>query len=277
MKIAVFSDVQANLPAMETVVEHIQSWNPDLVVMNGDLINRGPSSPECLAMFDQLRRNDGWLPIKGNHEEYVLHCGATHLPDGVDAALRQFADWTATQLGDQAELMRDWPDHLTIQGPNDDWIHLTHGSMAGNRIGITASLKDTDLAERVPDDVALFVVAHTHKPLERRYGNTRILNVGSAGSPFDGDIRGSWARIEHRGGRWETEIVRFAYDRERTERDFRLSGFLEEGGPLAGFIFEEWKRAELMMPLLRERYIRPLVNGDVDLDQAVAEFLNDLT
>ncbi len=277
MKIAVFSDVQANLPAMETVVERISAWNPDLVVMNGDLINRGPSSPECLALFDEQRRNHGWLPIKGNHEEYVLHCGDTHLPNGVDRALRMFADWTAAQLGEQAELMRDWPDHLTVQGPNDDWIHFTHGSMAGNRIGISPSISDEQLADRVPDDVDLFVVAHTHKPLERLYGNTRILNVGSAGSPFDGDVRGSWARIEHRGGRWETEIVRFDYDRERTERDFRRSGFLEEGGPLAGFIFEEWRRAELMMPLLRERYIRPLVKGDIELDQAVEEFLNDLT
>jgi predicted phosphodiesterase len=277
MKIAVFSDVQANLPAMETVVEHIQSWNPDLVVMNGDLINRGPSSPQCLTLFDDLCRNSGWLPIKGNHEEYVLHCGDTHLPDGVDAALRMFADWTAAQLGKQAEVMRDWPDHLSIQGPKDDWIHFTHGSMAGNRIGITAGITDEQLAQRVPDDVDLFVVAHTHRPLERVFGNTRILNVGSAGSPFDSDVRGSYARIEHRGGRWETEILRFDYDRERTERDFRQSGFLEEGGPLAGFIFEEWRRAELMMPLLRERYIRPLVKGDIDLDQAVEEFLKDLT
>jgi len=63
----------------------------------------------------------------------------------------------------------------------------------------------------------------------------------------------------------------------RTEQDFHASGFLEEGGPLAGFIFEEWKRAELMMPLLRERYMRPLVKGDIELDQAVEEFLKDLT
>ena len=44
MKIAVFSDVQGNLAAFETVVEHIQAWRPDLVLMNGDLVNRGPSS-----------------------------------------------------------------------------------------------------------------------------------------------------------------------------------------------------------------------------------------
>lgn len=277
MKVAVFSDVQANLPAMEVAVEHIQSWNPDLVVMNGDLVNRGPSSPECVSLFDDLQRSSGWLPIKGNHEEFVLRCGQTPPPNKVDAALRLFADWTAEQMGDQAELMRDWPDHMMLQGPNDDWIHFTHGSMAGNRIGITTSTTDEQLAERVPADIDLFVVAHTHRPLDLTYGDTRILNVGSVGSPFDGDIRGSYAQIEHRGGRWNTEIVRFEYDRQRTAQDFRESGFLEEGGPLARFIFEEWKRAELMMPKLRERYMKPLLAGDIALEEAVDAFLNDLS
>ena len=39
MKIAVFSDVQGNLPAMEATVEHIRAWRPDLVILNGDLVN----------------------------------------------------------------------------------------------------------------------------------------------------------------------------------------------------------------------------------------------
>ena len=53
MRVAVFSDVQANLPALETCVAHIQGWNPDLVVMAGDLINRGPRSDACLGLFQQ--------------------------------------------------------------------------------------------------------------------------------------------------------------------------------------------------------------------------------
>ncbi|NJO56069.1 MAG: metallophosphoesterase, partial [Rhodospirillales bacterium] len=38
MKVAIFSDVQANLPAMEVAVERILDWDPDLVVMDGDLV-----------------------------------------------------------------------------------------------------------------------------------------------------------------------------------------------------------------------------------------------
>ena len=74
MKVAVFSDVQANLPAMEVAVEHILAWDPDLVVMDGDLVNRGPSSAACLDVFETLQRGRGWLPVLGNHEVWVLHC-----------------------------------------------------------------------------------------------------------------------------------------------------------------------------------------------------------
>jgi len=276
MKIAVFSDVQGNLPAMETAVEHIRGWRPDLIILNGDLVNRGPSSSDCLELFESRRVCEGWLPVRGNHEDYVLHCGDSAPGSDLDGAMRSFADWTARQLGERAELLRNWPDHLCLHGPAGDWVHLTHGSLAGNRVGISPSLADSELPGRVPDDVALFVIAHTHKAHERSFRGVRILNVGSVGSPFDGDPRASYARIEHRNSGWRTDIVRLPYDRERTARDFRDSGFLDQGGPLAGFIFEEWRRARLMMPQFKARYLRALTDGEITLEQAVKEFLASL-
>jgi len=74
MKVAVFSDVQGNLPAMEVAVEHILAWDPDLVVMDGDLVNRGPSSAACLDLFETLHCGHGWIPVLGNHEVWVLRC-----------------------------------------------------------------------------------------------------------------------------------------------------------------------------------------------------------
>lgn len=276
MKIAVFSDVQGNLPAMETAVEHILAWAPDLVLMNGDLVNRGPRSRDCLLLFDELAQNQGWLPIRGNHEDYVLHC-AEHAPQTeLERELRRFADWTVEQLGVHRELMRNWPEHLCLQGPNDSWVHLTHGSLLGNRDGISRSVSDEQLQEKIPEHADLFVVAHTHKPLQRTFGQTRILNVGSVGSPFDGDVRASYARLHYCNGTWKTEIVRLDYDRDRAERDFHQSGFLAEGGPLAGFVFEEWRRAELMMPRFNARYMQALKNRDITLQEAVERFLGEI-
>ena len=277
MKVAVFSDVQANLPAMEVAVEHILAWDPDLVVMDGDLVNRGPSSAACLDVFETLQRGRGWLPVLGNHEVWVLRCARQAPATALEAEMRRFADWTLAQIGERAGTLSTWPDHLTLHAPGDStWVHVTHGTMAGNRDGVSASVTDQALVDRVPEDLALFVTAHTHKPLERRLGATRIVNVGSVGSPFDGDPRGSYAQLEHRGGLWHSRIVRLEYDRDRTERDFRASGMLEDGGPLAKILFEEWRRARGLMSLWRSDYEPAVVAGARPLAAAVADFLAGL-
>jgi predicted phosphodiesterase len=276
MKVAVFSDVQGNLPALETTVEDILAWSPDLVVMNGDLISRGPTSPDCLALFESLRPS-GWLPIRGNHEDFVLHCQGCPPTDPLDAQIRRFADWAGEQLGSSTRVIHGWPDHLCFQGPREpSWVHVTHGTLAGNRDGISQSVGDDRLAGKLPLDVALFVTAHTHKPLLRRYQGVDIVNVGSVGSPFDGDPRSSYGQLEFRGNAWHTRIRRLGYDRVRAERDFEDSGFLDQTGPLGRLIYEEWRRAQLLMPIWKRQYRPAVLAGQLTLQESVADLLASL-
>lgn len=277
MKVAVFSDVQGNLPAMETVIAHIDAWSPDFVLMAGDLINRGPSSRSCLARFQARQDKDGWLPVRGNHEDWVLRCGQRPPVTEIEAQMRRFADLAFSQIADLAHRLSDWPHHLCLGGSAaSDWIHVTHGTLAGNRDGITDSVADQDLPGRLPEDVALFVTAHTHKPLIRPYKGVTIVNVGSVGSPFDGDPRASYAQLERRDGRWRARIVRLAYDRAATERDFAESGFVDQGGPLARVIFEEWRSARLLMPAWHRRYRAAVERGGIGLASSVNEFLRSV-
>ena len=48
MKIAVLADIHGNLPALEAVAAHVEAWQPDRVIVAGDLVNRGPRPLECL-------------------------------------------------------------------------------------------------------------------------------------------------------------------------------------------------------------------------------------
>lgn len=274
MRVAVFSDVQGNRQALEVVAEHILAWGPDLTVMAGDLVNRGPDSRGALLLFDRLRRERGWLPVLGNHEVWVLRCGQEPLADAVEARMRAFTDWTIAQIADLAPALTGWPDHLALHPPGADrWVHITHGTMASNRDGISPSVPDEALAGKLPEGVDLFVTGHTHKAMSRQVGGMDILNVGSVGSPFDGDVRASYGQLEFRGGRWHTRILRLPYDREGTRRSFEDGGFLDQGGPLARIIFEEWRRARLMLPLWRRQYIEGVRAGDLSLDEAVENFL----
>lgn len=277
MRVAVFSDVQANLQAMEVVVEDIQRWQPELVIMAGDLVNRGPDNAGCLALFNTLRRNDGWLPVQGNHEEWVLRCFEDPPSSAVEAEMRRFTDWAAEQIGrKRRNLLADWADHLCFHGPDDGWVHVTHGSMAGNRAGISQSTPDEMLDERLPEDISLFVAGHTHKVHRRFYRGIEVVNVGSVGSPFDGDERAAYGRFEFCKGRWRTEIVRLPYDRAATDRAFEDSGFIAGGGPLARIIYEEWKRADLLIRFWGQRYQAAVLAGEISLQASVDEFLAGL-
>ena len=277
MKVAVFSDVQANLPALEEAVEHIETWRPDLVIMAGDLINRGPDSLGCLELFDEKRRESGWLPVKGNHEDWVLRCGQQAPVSVGDRDIRRFADWTWRQIAPRADALRDWADHLCLAPPGADaWMHVTHGTMAGNRDGITPGTSDESLVGKLPEGVALFVTAHTHRPHQRRTQGMDVVNIGSVGSPFDGDPRASYGQFTWQQGRWHVQIPRFAYDRARAARDFEDSGFLDEGGPLARLVYLEWERSQLLMSEWRRRFQQLVLDDELTLAQSIDTYLAEV-
>ena len=71
MKLAVLSDIHGNWPALEAAAADIDAWQPDLVVVNGDVVNDGPRSLECWNYVAGRRNRDGWVVLRGNHEEYV--------------------------------------------------------------------------------------------------------------------------------------------------------------------------------------------------------------
>ena len=278
MKVAVFSDVQANVPAFVEAIERILAWQPDLVINAGDLINRGPDSLGCLELFDQFRREQGWLPLQGNHELWVLRCGREP-PDSVgDGEIRRMADFAWGQVAERVAALDNWPDHLCFDAPlPNHWVHVTHGSLLGHRNGVSASTPDEALLDRLPQKIALFIGGHTHKVHQRSFQGIEVVNVGSVGSPFDGDVRGSFGKFVFRHGRWETSIERFDYDREQTARDFETTGFLDQGGPLARLIFEEWKRAQPLTPGWRQRYESAVLAGEMTLEQSIALYLDQHT
>ena len=80
MKIAALSDIHGNLPALEIVTTNIEQWQPDFVIVGGDIINRGPLSRDCLEWTLAREGRDGWQLVRGNHEDYVLEFAGVGKP-----------------------------------------------------------------------------------------------------------------------------------------------------------------------------------------------------
>ena len=47
IKLAVLSDIHGNWPALQAVAADIDGWGPDVVLVNGDVVNDGPSNLAC--------------------------------------------------------------------------------------------------------------------------------------------------------------------------------------------------------------------------------------
>ncbi|MFW6184706.1 MAG: metallophosphoesterase family protein [Chloroflexota bacterium] len=275
MKIAVLSDVHGNLPALEAVAEHVRRWEPDKVIMNGDVVNRGPSSAACWDFVQQCRDRDGWLLTGGNHEEYVASWEREEQQDVVRLRtnIDQSSRWTYEQLDGRIPDLTALPRCLEVSAADGSVLRVTHGSMQGQRDGIYPHTPEWELAEKVAPSPAVFCTAHTHKPLLRRWRQTLIVNSGSAGTSFDGDPRISYAQVTWRGGQWQAEIVRLPYDRRRAARDFEEEGYLWGGGPLVEIFYTEWHQARPLINRWAREYEEAVLAEEVSVAASVRKFL----
>jgi len=274
MKIAVIADVHANYAALQAITTHIEDWQPDQVIVAGDLVNRGPRPLECLHFVQAKTTADGWLSVRGNHEEYVIEQADPGFPrQGPVADVHRGSLWTYEQLDSEVAALEAMPFDLSLRAPDGGEIRITHASMLSLRDGIFPWTSDTELEQKIGPPPALFLVGHTHTPLIRRLNGTLVVNAGSSGLPFDGDTRPSYARCTWKQGVWQAEIVRVDYDFAQAERDFYTTGFMENAGPLAALVMRELKLAHAQLGDWVNRYQSRALTGEISMRQAVAEFI----
>lgn len=80
-KVAILSDIHANLPAFEAVLREVDKCKVDLIVFGGDTVGYGASPAECVKMVRAL----GGHSVFGNHEsmtKMVQQQGIDNLIDG---------------------------------------------------------------------------------------------------------------------------------------------------------------------------------------------------
>lgn len=276
MKIAVLSDVHGNVPALEAVLEDVAAWRPDRLIVNGDLINRGPDSPGGYRLL--LEQVPDAVLVKGNHEVFTLRCADRPVPplDDPRYDLESFGRYTVRQMDALLDEVRPWPDHLDFATVDGGSIHITHGSRLGNREGILPETEGEELRAKLGERRDLFIASHTHKPFIRRIDETLLVNTGSVGAPFDRDPRASYGRLLFNGVRWQAEIVRVAFDRQRAEQSFERCGFLDEGGPFARLMLTELRQSRGHMGPWMRKYHDAVLARQITVVAGVDEYLAQL-
>lgn len=202
MKIAFFSDIHANLPALEAVLADIDSQQPDFVYCLGDLVGYNVWPNEVTNLI----RKRGIPTLAGNYDEGIGlssdNCGCAYKSDDEKANGGVSISYTNEIVNDEVRaylkmLPRQMPLRFEM---NNQLINLlmVHGSPRRINEYLFEDRPEKSLMRIMEEpwvDIMLF--GHTHKPYHRileylSEGETayrHAINIGSVGKPKDGDPR----------------------------------------------------------------------------------------
>jgi putative phosphoesterase len=276
MKVAVLADIHGNRPALEVVAKDIDDWQPDKVILAGDVVNRGPSPLECLEFVLEKERSSDWLFVRGNHEDYVIDQARRDAPrSGPAFDIAQAAYWTLGRLNGDVSALKAMPFQVSFDVDGDE-TRIVHASMRGNRVGIYPETPDDDLRQQIAPPPAVLCVGHTHRPLIRRIDQSLVINVGSAGMSFDDDPRAAYARLRRKEGQWSAEIVRLDYDQAQTDRDFFESGFFDQAGDLVRIMLLEFRQSRPLIHTWSRIYEEAVRAGQIAVAESVDRYLDSI-
>ena len=208
VKIALFSDIHANHPALRSALADAERRGTKRVFVAGDLVGDGPHPADVVHL---LRERE--IPcIRGNVDRQVLQAAREEGKDHESSKDRNRA-WTARQLEREA---LDWLDGLPAEREVEiagAIFRIVHGSPLSDTDYIYPSITSRGLRSKLEGDAPdLLVCGHSHVPFTKRVAGVRVVNCGSVGRPADGDPRGSYALADLEDGRVRrSTIIRFPY------------------------------------------------------------------
>jgi putative phosphoesterase len=196
-RVAVITDIHANLPALRAALARIDELGIERTFCGGDLVGYGPHPNAVCALIAERA-----IPtIFGNYDHAIARdhddCGCAYITQEDRELGQRSVEWTLAHTDRAAkDFMRELPFDLRFR-VGGSAVHLVHGSPRKVNEYLFED-KPASLYERLAaaesDDVLVF--GHTHKPWMREFGGVLFVNCGSVGKPKDGDPRGAFALLE---------------------------------------------------------------------------------
>jgi diadenosine tetraphosphatase ApaH/serine/threonine PP2A family protein phosphatase len=190
MRVAALYDVHAMPWALEAVLAEVDA---DAIVFGGDYIY-GPYPRETVARIRSLDAH--W--VRGNCEDLA-------------------EEWERRELaaGD-LEWLQSLPLSVVVDG-----VLYCHATPEDNTPITTAATPNDAVLQTFGGHSGTIVIGHTHHQFDRTVGDLRIVNAGSVGMPYEGEVAAFWTIVED----GEPRPMRTPIDVERAVRETRASAW----------------------------------------------------
>ena len=184
MKIAVVTDIHANILAMEAVAQDLKDQKADVLVFLGDLVLDGTHPTE---VFDLLESLDPFIWIKGNNDDLLIDADDSYFPNNdFEKIHMEKILWARERLG--ATRINSLMTHSITQNIEEAGHVLTfcHGSPDSNSFAIRPNQTFSEL-EKVLKNVSgeMLICGHTHRRFIISVGERTIANFGAVSIPGD--------------------------------------------------------------------------------------------
>jgi len=233
MKLGFFSDIHANLRALESVLADARRQGVNELVSLGDIVGYGPRPLECLErVLDSAR----WL-IAGNHD---LMAGDPDIPlSGLREDVADGLLYARNALDEeQLAAMLAMPVTCMVHG-----VACSHASLYSAETFHYIHTQEEAAQHFKALSVNMSFFGHTHQPmgwvedagqiicymgqgrLQVEAGRRYAINVGSVGQPRDGDYRACYVTYDVSTGMIEWRRV--GYDAQTTVTEMISLGMPE--------------------------------------------------
>jgi predicted phosphodiesterase len=210
MRTLVISDIHANLPALEAVLQ--DAGLVDAVWCLGDVVGYGPYPNECIA---RIRDMENLVCLLGNHDAAAL--GQIDV-EAFNLEARLSVTWMKAELTEASmNFIKGLPERVVV-----DNVTLAHGSPRNPVWEYILDTRTASMNFRFFSTPYCFI-GHTHLPTVYSLSNAHematvsllgadhnleltgrmILNPGSVGQPRDHDPRASYAIFDTEQEIWE--------------------------------------------------------------------------
>ena len=225
MQIALFSDIHANLPALEAFFADIDQRKPDAIYCLGDLVGYNIWPNEVINKI----RQRGIATIAGNHDLKVKKKESEEeeiIIDGKNFAYQLVGE-------DEKDYLLSLPSSIRLTfSCNGTSINLllVHGSPRSVNEYLFEELDEAELLEIMKiAEADILCFGHTHKPYHRVMESEKegvlhyyhAINTGSIGKPKDGNPKGGYVLLTinetislEEKDNIKVEFIRFDYEIE---------------------------------------------------------------